>query len=149
MVDFGKRNFHNGQGEWQAMTRNGGNRWVFSRSPSARVCTKSAEYFFAIVVNCELSVLVVKADFGDISEVMKDTVSKQDRVGGRMGNIENTMANLEDMFAIYLARAGIIFSGSEMAGRAKMLKGISENWKIERVRRMYNAFERRAWGIRK
>ena len=41
-----------------------------------------------------------------------------------MGNIENGMGNLNDMFTSYLTKAVNMFTGSEMAGRSKMLKGL-------------------------
>ena len=53
--DSGRRNFHDGQGGWGAVTRNGGNRWVFPLSPTARGFTKLEEYF-AKMGNCDLEV---------------------------------------------------------------------------------------------
>ena len=44
-VYFGKRNFQIWKGEWRAMGRNGGIRWVFTLPPAARGYTKSGEYF--------------------------------------------------------------------------------------------------------
>ena len=45
VVDFGKRYFHCGQGEWQAIVRNGENRWVFPLTPTVRGYAKLEEYF--------------------------------------------------------------------------------------------------------
>ena len=45
MVDFGKSEFQLGRREWQAMVRNGKNRWVFSLSPTAWAKAKSGAYF--------------------------------------------------------------------------------------------------------
>ena len=68
MVDFEKRNLQFGHGEWKLMTRNGGNRWVFSLAPTARGYTKLGEYF-AKIWHFDIDVLAVRADFGDISGV--------------------------------------------------------------------------------
>ena len=65
-----------------------------------------------------------------------------------MCNIENAMANLKDLFVRYMARAVDMFPGSEMAGRAKMLKGLSEIAKLGDGG-MSNGFGRNARGVRK
>ena len=43
-VDFGKRNFHDGQGGWKVMTRNGENRRAMPLSPTAREYAKLAVF---------------------------------------------------------------------------------------------------------
>ena len=92
------------------MTRNGRNRWVFYLAPTESCYTKSEEYF-AKAQNCDIAVLAAHPDFGDISEVWEVSVSKHERRNDRMGNIENTMANLKDMPTSYLPREVDMFSG--------------------------------------
>ena len=67
-VDFGELYFHIGQGGWQAVTYNGGNRRVFPPSPTARGFAKLEEYF-AQMGNCVLEGLSVRVDCGEIAEV--------------------------------------------------------------------------------
>ena len=74
--DFGKRNFHVGHREEQVVTRSGGNRWVFALPPTASGRKKLAEYL-AKMENCDLDVLAVRADFGDISGAKKDPAPKK------------------------------------------------------------------------
>ena len=76
-VDFGKRNFHDGHGEWGAIARNGGNRCAFLRAPTAIGYAKLGDYF-AIMGNCDLDVLAVRSVVVVISGVGKVASSKQD-----------------------------------------------------------------------
>lgn len=59
--------------------------------------------------NYDLSVLEVQADFSEMSEVKKVSVTMQ---GGRkMGTIESAIANLKAMLIRYLDKAGNMFPG--------------------------------------
>ena len=124
-VDCANHNFRIVQGAWEVMTRNVGNRRVFHLSITARGYTKLEEYP-AKMGNCDLEALETQADFGDISEVRQVPPPQQDRRKNRMGNMENDMANLEDMFTSYLNSAVGIFSGREMVDRAKMMNDLRE-----------------------
>ena len=66
-ADFGRRTIHVGQGEWQVVPRNAGNRWVFPLAQTARGYTK-LEVYVAQVGNCDLKVLATRGDFADIWE---------------------------------------------------------------------------------
>ena len=83
-------------------TRSKKNRGV-PPGPTARRCAKLAEYS-ANVKNRELEVLAARADFGDISEVKKVPVGRQDRRKNRPNAIENAIYQLGDMLPGYLAK---------------------------------------------
>ena len=82
-LDFGKRNSQVGQGEWQAMTHNGGKSMGTSSIPTARGRAKLETYF---AKNRELRFWKFyrrNMILGDISDVKIHSTSKRDRwVGG-------------------------------------------------------------------
>ena len=80
--------------------------------------------------NCDLDVLAVRVEFGDISGVMGVSVAEHGRRKNRKGNIENGMGDLKDMFASYLTSAVDMLSGSQLAGRTKMSNDLREIGKL-------------------
>ena len=48
-----------------------------------------------------------------------------------MGNMENDMANLKDMFKSYLTGSPGLFSGRDMVGRATISNGLREIGKLD------------------
>ena len=99
-VGFGKREFHIGKGEWHVMIRNKKNHWVSPLAPTARGYAKMEECC-AEIKNCALEVLATRADVGDISEVKKLSVYRQDRRKNRTNSIENAICQLRDTFPGY------------------------------------------------
>ena len=81
-VDFGKRNLHDGQGEWGAMAQDSVNRWAFPLFPTSGGYTKSAERF-PKMRNFYLEVPAARDDVGNGSDVKKATTTKQDRKGSK------------------------------------------------------------------
>ena len=80
--------------------------------PTARGYTKLEEYF-AEMGNFDLEVLAVKADFGEMPEVKKVSVSTRERRQNRMNTIARSVGNLKDMFISYLTKSVNMFSGCE------------------------------------
>ena len=113
-VDFGKRNSHIGQGEWEVMTRNGVGLCVFPLSPTARDYTKSAGYF------CENGIFRIRSLIGTSGFRgncgCKESSRCRQRRKSRTNILEKDMAHLEDMFASYLTREVNMFSGTGIGG---------------------------------
>ena len=125
---FGKRNFHIGQGEWDAVARKVGHQWVFPLAPTAGGYAKLGEYF-ADVGNYDLEVLSTQPDFEEIPDVAK--VPDSNKEGKNRTNIiENDVANLKDTFARSITRGVNMFSGIKMLGREKMSRGLKEIGKL-------------------
>ena len=102
IAGFGKSEFHIGQGWWKAATRNKKNPWVSPPSPTARMCENVEAYYpKSKIAIYDLEFLATRADVGDISEVKKLSVYRQDRRKNRTNSIENAICQLRDTFPGY------------------------------------------------
>ena len=117
------------RGDWQAITRNKKNRWVFHLPPTAIGYTKLWGYF-SEMGNCDLEVSAAQADFGIISEVKKVPVPMKERGNNRMCDIGSAVANLEDTFVRYSAEAANMFPGGERKDNRKMSMGLGDIAKL-------------------
>ena len=69
----------------------------YFRAPN-RARLREIERIFREIDYCELEFSVVRADFGDISEVRKGSVSRRDRRKNRTNAIESAIRQLGGIF---------------------------------------------------